>query len=48
MRDNWYHQTTEAYIVVEVSKCSEETREEGDPPCAEADKIEDWLLTKRM
>ena len=53
MENNWVHlQGTRdsatnledhAYVVYEVSICTEEGRDEDDPECADEDEINEWL-----
>ena len=35
-----------AYVVYEVLKCTNETREEEDPECASEEEINAWIDTK--
>jgi len=37
-----------AYVIFEIHKCSNETRKEGDPECAEMSEINEWLTTKSL
>ena len=45
-RDSAVNEKEHAYVVFEVLKCSNDTREEDDPLCEEPDKITEWIETK--
>ena len=47
-RNNQFLLKDHAYVIFEILKCHEDTREEGDPECAEMEDINSWLRTKAV
>jgi len=41
-------QKDHSYVIFEINKCSDDTRKEDDPECAEMDEINEWLRTKAV
>ena len=47
-RDSAVYHKDHSYIIWNVVRCSEETRQEGDPECATTPEIDKWVGTKRI
>jgi len=45
-RDSQYDKKDHAYIIYEIKRCEEDTKEAGDPDCADPDDIDAWLANK--
>ena len=45
-RDSAVDTEDHAFIIYEVSKCTEDTRQDDDPECAPMNEINEWLSTK--
>ena len=45
-RDSFYDKKEHAYIIFELRRCDNDTREEGDPVCATPEDTDEWLSTK--
>ena len=47
-RENALYQKDHAYIIYDVKRCSEATRVEGDPECAQSGEIDSWTHSKEL
>lgn len=47
-RDSQVRRENHAYIIFEAWRCSEDTKEPGDPDCASDEDIVKWIDTKML